>query len=85
MASDEEAEKVIVAFQDQYEAATGGEATGKGDAAAQKGGSSKPAKAKDLKGSTRFTICTSFGMGLKVRLGLKTVLHVGVLRPTPLC
>lgn len=68
VASDEEAEKVIASYQEQYEAATGGDwASGNGAAPPKKAGDASGVKAKDLKGSLRFTVCTSFGMGLKAR------------------
>ena len=68
VASDGEAEKVIASYQEQYEAATGGDgASGNGAAPPKKAGDASGVKAKDLKGSLRFTVCTSFGMGLKVR------------------
>ena len=66
--SDAEAEKVIASYQEQYEAATGGEGGGGGGGAApKKGDASGPRKPKELKGSLRFTICSSVGMGLKAR------------------
>jgi hypothetical protein len=67
VASDAEAEKVIASYQEQYEAATGGEGGGGGGAAPKKGDASGPSKPKELKGSLRFTICSSVGMGLKAR------------------
>lgn len=68
VASEEEADKVIASYQEQYEAATGGDgASGNGAAAPKKAGDASAVKAKDLKGSLRFTVCTSFGMGLKAR------------------
>ena len=68
IASEGEAEKVIASYQEQYEAATGGDgASGNGAAPPKKAGDAPAVKAKDLKGSLRFTVCTSFGMGLKAR------------------